>query len=230
MSSSTNANGIFNDRKAIASLMKGYQNLWDKNEMENQTELFRRIVPHEEVEFRGDFESSNLNQFFTLDKIRLGAGFNCNNLFISSKEIPDVIVFSSPKYNVLHPLGEPGRDLGVTENRISHLMITSCAGETHSSDDPITFNELLPSNSEEVDDWKWMGLEDINNDIISGFSVNYYKVINDRVEAIKNAIESMKDKSVLLILGKGRENYQIIGNEKIYHSDVDIIEECIYAN
>ena len=73
-------------------------------------------------------------------------------------------------------------------------------------------------------------IEDINNDIISGLSVNYYKVINNRVEAIKNAIESMKDKSVLLILGKGRENYQIIGNEKKYHSDVEIIEECIYAN
>ena len=73
-------------------------------------------------------------------------------------------------------------------------------------------------------------LEDINNDIISGFTSDCYNIIENRSEAIKSAIGSMNEKSVLLILGKGTENYQIIGSEREYHSDVDIIKECIYAN
>ena len=30
---------------------------------------------------------------------------------------------------------------------------------------------------------------------------------------------------MIVILGKGRDNYQIKGNNKIYHSDIGIIEE-----
>ena len=73
-------------------------------------------------------------------------------------------------------------------------------------------------------------LSDINKDIVSGFSKNSYEIINDRTDAIKFAISQMSNKSVLLILGKGRENYQIIGDQREFHSDIDTIRECVYAN
>ena len=73
-------------------------------------------------------------------------------------------------------------------------------------------------------------VDDINKDIISGFSSDCYDIIVDRSEAIKCAINTMKENSVLLILGKGRENYQIIDSKKIYHNDIDVIKDCIYAN
>ncbi len=73
-------------------------------------------------------------------------------------------------------------------------------------------------------------VDDINKDIISGFNSDCYDIIVDRSEAIRCAINTMKENSVLLILGKGRENYQIIDNQKIYHNDIDVIKDCIYAN
>jgi len=39
----------------------------------------------------------------------------------------------------------------------------------------------------------------------------------------------MDDHCILLVLGKGRENYQEIGTEKQPHSDVEIIREFQHA-
>ncbi len=52
--------------------------------------------------------------------------------------------------------------------------------------------------------------------------------IGDREEAIKAAIESMNPEDIILIAGKGHENYQIIGNTKLYFSDKEIALK--YAN
>ena len=48
-------------------------------------------------------------------------------------------------------------------------------------------------------------------DILSGVTKNNYEVILDRKEAIKKGIDIMEKNDILLILGKGHENYQIIG-------------------
>ena len=55
-------------------------------------------------------------------------------------------------------------------------------------------------------------------DILSGVTKNNYEVILDRKEAIKKGIDIMEKNDILLILGKGHENYQIIGKTK-YHLD-----------
>ena len=67
-------------------------------------------------------------------------------------------------------------------------------------------------------------LEKINADIVRGFKGNNYEVIPDRTEAIQSALDKMDKNTILLVLGKGRENYQEIGTEKITHSDIDIIK------
>lgn len=60
--------------------------------------------------------------------------------------------------------------------------------------------------------------ENIMKDILSGVTKNNYEVILDRKEAIKKGIDIMEKNDILLILGKGHENYQIIGKTK-YHLD-----------
>ena len=45
------------------------------------------------------------------------------------------------------------------------------------------------------------------------------RIIPDRKIAIKSAIKNLKSDSILLIAGKGHENYQIINNKKKYFSD-----------
>tara|TARA_Y100000590_G_scaffold440608_1_gene566213 strand:- start:123 stop:821 length:699 start_codon:yes stop_codon:yes gene_type:complete len=66
--------------------------------------------------------------------------------------------------------------------------------------------------------------KDIVNDIVSNLSNDAYKIIPDRKKAIKKTIDENKD-SVIIVLGKGAESYQIIENKKIPHSDIEIIKE-----
>ncbi|MAX09829.1 MAG: UDP-N-acetylmuramoyl-L-alanyl-D-glutamate--2,6-diaminopimelate ligase [Candidatus Marinimicrobia bacterium] len=73
-------------------------------------------------------------------------------------------------------------------------------------------------------------LDSIICDIVKGMKANKHKIIEDRKEAIEGAINSMDEKSILFVLGKGREEYQEINDEKIFFSDVDIIKNYIYAN
>ena len=65
---------------------------------------------------------------------------------------------------------------------------------------------------------------------IKGFSDSDYEVISDRSNAIQAALDKMEKNSILLVLGKGRENYQMIGSEKQPHSDIDIIRQYQYAD
>jgi UDP-N-acetylmuramoyl-L-alanyl-D-glutamate--2,6-diaminopimelate ligase len=69
----------------------------------------------------------------------------------------------------------------------------------------------------------------IINDIVKGFSKNQYRIIKDRKEAILESLKNTQN-NILLILGKGIEEYQNIKNEKIPHSDINIVKEYIDAN
>ena len=59
------------------------------------------------------------------------------------------------------------------------------------------------------------------NDILEGVKKDNYEVILDRRQAIKYGIDIMEKDDILLILGKGHEDYQIIGKEKIHLDDVE---------
>ena len=65
----------------------------------------------------------------------------------------------------------------------------------------------------------------IINDIIKNLNYKNYIVIYDRKEAIEKGISLMNDNDILLILGKGHENYQIIGNEKKYFDDSKVVNQ-----
>ncbi|MDD0823844.1 UDP-N-acetylmuramoyl-L-alanyl-D-glutamate--2,6-diaminopimelate ligase [Mannheimia sp. AT1] len=57
-------------------------------------------------------------------------------------------------------------------------------------------------------------------DIITGFDKpENVQIIHNREQAIKVAIEQANAKDVILIAGKGHEDYQIIGTEKLHFSD-----------
>ena len=69
----------------------------------------------------------------------------------------------------------------------------------------------------------------IINDILEGLdkSKENYKVVIDRKEAIKEAIEMAQKGDVILIAGKGHENYQIIGKVKHHFDDKEIANEFL---
>ena len=70
-------------------------------------------------------------------------------------------------------------------------------------------------------------VEDICNDIKNGFSGNDFKIIYNREDVIIEAMKFLNENSVLLVLGKGRDDYEQIGNEKFPHSDIGIIKSQI---
>lgn len=69
----------------------------------------------------------------------------------------------------------------------------------------------------------------IIDDILDGLDKNNknYEVIVDRAEGIKRAIKSAKKGDVVLIAGKGHENYQIIGKEKHHFDDKEVAREAL---
>jgi UDP-N-acetylmuramoyl-L-alanyl-D-glutamate--2,6-diaminopimelate ligase len=73
--------------------------------------------------------------------------------------------------------------------------------------------------------------EEIINDIKAGIKTGVEtKVIVDRQEAIKEAISSLKKGDVLLVLGKGDEEYMEIRDKKYPFNDVKIIKKFLNEN
>ena len=69
--------------------------------------------------------------------------------------------------------------------------------------------------------------EDIIKDIIEGVKKQNYEVILDRKEAINKGISLLKENDVLLILGKGHEDYQIVKGVKYHLDDMECVLEGI---
>lgn len=70
----------------------------------------------------------------------------------------------------------------------------------------------------------------ISREIETGLKeVNHctYRVILDRVQAIKHAIEIAKKNDIVLIAGKGPENQQVYQNRIIYHNDEEVVRQII---
>ena len=69
----------------------------------------------------------------------------------------------------------------------------------------------------------------IIDDILKGIdrNKNNYNIIPDREEAIKTAILKSNKNDVVIITGKGHENYQIIGTTKEYFNDKSLANKYL---
>ena len=80
--------------------------------------------------------------------------------------------------------------------------------------DFVIFTEDDPRNEDVLD---------IIDDMLCFVNKNNYEIIENRKEAIYYALSIANKDDVVLILGKGRDNYMAIGDEKIYYCDYDVI-------
>jgi len=67
----------------------------------------------------------------------------------------------------------------------------------------------------------------IIEEILGGFTQKNYSVEIDRKRAIQKAIALAKPKDIILIAGKGHEDYQILGKTKIHFDDREVAHEAI---
>lgn len=111
------------------------------------------------------------------------------------------------------------------KNRV--ITIVGCGGDRDPIKRPImgriatTLSDytILTNDNPRTEDPKL-----IMDDILKGVTTDNYEVILDRKEAIKKGIDMLESEDILLILGKGHEDYQIIGRTKIHLDDAEEVE------
>jgi len=107
-----------------------------------------------------------------------------------------------------------------TSGRI--VTVIGCGGDRDPIKRPI-MGEIATRLSDHVvftdDNPRTEDHEKIMSDILAGVTAANYEVELDRGKAIRIGLEMLVPGDTLLILGKGHEDYQIIGREKIHFSD-----------
>lgn len=104
------------------------------------------------------------------------------------------------------------------------ITVTGAAGGRDSYKRPIIGDLVINMSDTAIftmDDPRYEDVDDIIDEM-AGKHVNYVR-ITDRSKAICYALDIAKKNSVLLILGKGRDNYMAVADKKIAYSDYDII-------
>lgn len=81
-----------------------------------------------------------------------------------------------------------------------------------------------------MDDPRNEPVEDIIQDLVSTTDQNNYEMIIDRKEAIYRAFEIAQKDDIVLIAGKGTDNYMAVGNEYLPYSDLEVVEEYFKRN
>lgn len=109
------------------------------------------------------------------------------------------------------------------------VTLFGCGGNRDKSKRPL-MGKVAQSFSDKVivtsDNPRYERPEDIINDILHGITLETVKVIVDREHAIKFAMKHL-NKSVLLIAGKGHENYMDVSGSKIPYSDEKVVKDTI---
>ncbi len=67
----------------------------------------------------------------------------------------------------------------------------------------------------------------IIDDIVKGINKDNYEVVENRKDAIEKAIDIAKEGDVIVIAGKGHEDYQILNTGKIHFDEREVVDEIL---
>lgn len=118
-----------------------------------------------------------------------------------------------------------------TENKKGRVItIVGCGGDRDPKKRPI-MGKIAAENSDYViftsDNPRTEDPELIMKDILAGVDTDNYEVLLDRREAIAKALDMIEKNDVVLILGKGHEDYQILGHTKVHLDDAEEVRKYI---
>ena len=113
----------------------------------------------------------------------------------------------------------------IVKDKNQVVTVFGCGGDRDKTKRPI-MGKIASDLSDKVfvtsDNPRTENPFEIIEDIKKGISKNNYAVEENREEAIKKAIQSSDDNAVILIAGKGHENYQEINGVRNHFSDREI--------
>lgn len=142
--------------------------------------------------------------------------FNTNKIIIDYAHTPDAIE------KIIKTFKE------ISHNKI--ITVFGCTGDRDRKKRPIMLN-IAVSLSEHViitsDDLHNESFDNIVNDMIKENKCPNYEIIENRIEAIEKGIAKLNNNDILLILGKGHEEFMIINNKKIPINDKNIVETIL---
>lgn len=113
----------------------------------------------------------------------------------------------------------------VKKNRI--ITVTGSAGGREKSKRPSMGKVVLDKSDYVIftmDDPRDEDVNQIIDDLVSISSKTNYERIIDRKEAIYKALSIAEDNDIVLIAGKGRDNYMALGHEYVPYCDYDVIK------
>lgn len=130
-------------------------------------------------------------------------------------------------------VGEHLRKLGHGRGRI--ITVFGCGGDRDQTKRPLMGREaglfsdlvIVTSDNPRTEDPQSVihqitpGLEEI------GFPQNKIMTIVDREQALKKAVSMLQRGDLLLVAGKGHEDYQIVGKKKTHFSDQEILKKLL---
>ena len=166
-----------------------------------------------------------------------GLGIDANKIVESIKSSPQVpgrfevlgnrnkkvIVDYSHTADSLEKALQAIREIVKDKNQV--VAVFGCGGDRDKTKRPI-MGKIASELSDKVfvtsDNPRTENPYDIIKDILKGISKNNYEIEENREEAIKNAIQRSDDNAVILIAGKGHENYQEINGVRNHFSDQEI--------
>ena len=141
-----------------------------------------------------------------------------NNIIIDYAHTPDGVENVLKTAKELHP------------NKI--ITVIGCGGGTGSDREKRSeMGNLVLSLSDKViftnDNPRDEDPNQIINDLLKNKASDNYIIELDRETAIEKGIKLLTSHDILLILGKGHEDYQIIGTTKTHFSDKETVERII---
>lgn len=148
-----------------------------------------------------------------LQRIDMGQPFS---VYIDYAHTPDALE------NVLNTLRQ------ITKARL--LLLFGCGGDRDKEKRPLMgriASRLSDYTIITTDNPRTEEPAQIIKDIEKGFIGSNYKIIEDRREAIREAIDICQPGDVLIIAGKGHENYQILKHTVVPFSDKAVVEEVL---
>lgn len=142
--------------------------------------------------------------------------YNGNNIIIDYAHTPDAVE------KIIKEVSK------VPHNRI--ITIVGCGGNRDKTKRPI-MGDIATKYSDFViftsDNPRFEKPKKILNDIVCKLDKKNYKIIVKRKKAVKKGIQILKNDDILLLLGKGHEEYQVIKDKKYPFSDKDIVLKYI---
>lgn len=185
----------------------------------------------------------NVYNYFTMFSMLHEIGFSCEDLINFTKDL------KAPKgrcetykvkdgFAVVDYAHTPDAVLKVVTAykelaKARIITVVGCGGDRDPMKRPI-MGEIASEYSDYViftnDNPRTEDPDKIMKDILAGVKKDNYEVCLDRREAIKKALDMIQKDDIVLLLGKGHENYQILGHEKVHLDDSEEILKYIKEN